>query len=126
MRKARRKIERMVFPIHHEQNHWIIAVVDVSKKSISIYDSWHSTWSANHKKKMENMAHYKYIVVRVISLLSAYICLATDSHLLQRLKLLVEKLASMRTVNIDPPIWGEWTIEPHRKVCSIFISLILS
>lgn len=60
------------------------------------------------------------------SVLCLYMSVAIDSHLLQRLKLLVEKLASMRTVNIDPPIWGEWTIEPHRKVCSIFISLILS
>lgn len=112
--QARRQIKRMIFPIHHERNHWIIAVIDICEQSIIIYDSWYSTWEANHKKKLENMAHYKYIVVRLICVRSCSPH-GADSEW-QRLKVLVEKLASLPSVDMVAPDWKQWKINPHLKV----------
>lgn len=59
-----RSVHRIVVPIHKHENHWILGVVDMEQKFISIYDSFEPTWKKNSGLKDRTKSeHWDYILV---------------------------------------------------------------
>lgn len=51
-------IKRIMFPIHHDNCHWLLAAIDMPNKSIRLFDSWHPTYVLRNRATNPNRLHF--------------------------------------------------------------------